>query len=300
MKITCPGCNTSYSVDPVSFPATGRTVRCARCKDVWHAVPYLPDADILPPESDKPKAPPAASPKTQAARPPVAPEADADGLAAETPRARIVDDGTGDGPGVGTGDGSGHAVGDNGDGRDAAGGLGIEQAASSRARTAAQKAGKGPKIRIKNTGRRSMEAFFVGAALAVMIAAIHYREDVVRALPSTAGLYEMVGTPVNLRGLEFANVLQRRDFEDGVPVLIVEGEIANVEGRAIPVPALRFALRGKDGDELYAWTIEPRQRVIEPSAAMNFRTRLASPPRGADDVMIRFIERDRKVVEYTK
>jgi hypothetical protein len=67
----------------------------------------------------------------------------------------------------------------------------------------------------------------------------------------------------------------------------------------VPVPALRFALRGQEGDELYAWTIEPRQRLIEPQMAMNFRTRLASPPRGADDVLIRFTERGNRIVEYS-
>jgi len=291
MKITCPSCNTSYSVDPASFPADGRSVRCARCRDVWHAVPYVPDADILPPESVKAMAAAAASDK----KPPAATSENADaGKEAETSRAQIVDDGTGEEAGGGSGE-----TGDDGEGSGAAGSLSIEQAVAGRARNAARKAKKGPKIKIKNTGRRSMEAFFVGASLAIAIAAIHYREDVVRALPATAGLYELVGTPVNLRGLEFANVTQRRDFEDGVPVLIVEGEIANIRDRAVPVPALRFALRGKEGDELYAWTIEPRQRVIEPSAAMNFRTRLASPPRGADDVLIRFIERAQKIVEYS-
>ena len=104
------------------------------------------------------------------------------------------------------------------------------------------------------------------------------------------------GLPVNLRGLEFDKVTQRRDFEDGVPVLIVEGEIINVRDQATPVPALRFSLRGKAGDELYAWPLEPRQRVIDPNATMSFRTRLASPPRGADDLQVRFIERDRHLL----
>jgi hypothetical protein len=175
----------------------------------------------------------------------------------------------------------------------------VEHAAEARARLAAKHAGKRPKIRYKGAGARGLEAFALGCVLAIFVAAIHYREDVVSALPSSAGLYSAVGLPVNLRGLEFAKVTQRRDFESGVPVLIVEGEILNVRDRPTQVPALRFSLRGKSGDELYAWTLEPRQRVIETDSAMSFRTRLASPPRGADDLQLRFIERDRRIVGVT-
>src|SRR3982751_1646304 len=37
MLISCQNCATSYQVDPSSLGATGRSVRCARCKRVWFA-----------------------------------------------------------------------------------------------------------------------------------------------------------------------------------------------------------------------------------------------------------------------
>ena len=39
MHIVCPHCTTSYAVDPANFGVTGRKVRCARCQEVWLAVP---------------------------------------------------------------------------------------------------------------------------------------------------------------------------------------------------------------------------------------------------------------------
>ena len=36
MILTCPSCDTRYSVDGAKFPATGRTVRCAKCGHSWH------------------------------------------------------------------------------------------------------------------------------------------------------------------------------------------------------------------------------------------------------------------------
>jgi len=48
MILTCPSCDTRYSVDGAKFPAAGRTVRCAKCGHSWHqpgegeAVPEIP------------------------------------------------------------------------------------------------------------------------------------------------------------------------------------------------------------------------------------------------------------------
>ena len=36
MILTCPSCDTRYSVDGSKFPAAGRTVRCAKCGHSWH------------------------------------------------------------------------------------------------------------------------------------------------------------------------------------------------------------------------------------------------------------------------
>src|SRR5207244_1402250 len=37
MLIVCPNCATSYRVEPSSLGATGRSVRCVRCRNVWFA-----------------------------------------------------------------------------------------------------------------------------------------------------------------------------------------------------------------------------------------------------------------------
>ena len=36
MILTCPSCDTRYSVDGAKFPAAGRNVRCAKCGHSWH------------------------------------------------------------------------------------------------------------------------------------------------------------------------------------------------------------------------------------------------------------------------
>ena len=66
MILTCPSCDTRYSVDGSKFPAAGRTVRCAKCGHSWHQAgetlepEIAPDIAELSPESDpEPRAAPA-------------------------------------------------------------------------------------------------------------------------------------------------------------------------------------------------------------------------------------------------
>jgi predicted Zn finger-like uncharacterized protein len=43
MLITCPNCEASYTVADTALGEKGRSVRCAKCKQVWHAVPPVPE-----------------------------------------------------------------------------------------------------------------------------------------------------------------------------------------------------------------------------------------------------------------
>ncbi len=47
MILTCPSCDTRYSVDGSKFPAAGRTVRCAKCGHSWHQEPEAPPEPVL-------------------------------------------------------------------------------------------------------------------------------------------------------------------------------------------------------------------------------------------------------------
>jgi hypothetical protein len=129
----------------------------------------------------------------------------------------------------------------------------------------------------------------LAAALAATIAVlIGWREAVVRQTPQLASLYRVAGLPVNLRGLNFADVKVSNASQDGVPVLLVEGTIVSVARAPVEVPRLRFAMRNHDGGEVYAWTTMPAQNVLAPGATLPFRSRLASPPSEASDVEVRF------------
>jgi len=126
---------------------------------------------------------------------------------------------------------------------------------------------------------------------AVLACLIVWRSEVVRFAPQTATLFRAAGLPVNLRGLVFEDVRTTGEVHEGVPVLIVEGAIANVAGKTVEVPRLRFAMRNGAGHEIYAWTTVTGRSILAAGETAAFRTRLASPPADGRDVIVRFFNR---------
>jgi hypothetical protein len=130
----------------------------------------------------------------------------------------------------------------------------------------------------------------LGLALFVTIL-IGWRSDVVRALPQTASFYSLIGLPVNLRGLVFDNVATVTEQHEGVPILVVEGNVFNPTRKTEDVPRLKFVLRNAAHQEIYSWTAVPTRGSLPPGEAVDFHSRLASPPADARDIVVRFVNR---------
>jgi hypothetical protein len=128
-------------------------------------------------------------------------------------------------------------------------------------------------------------------ASAVAFAAIGLRASLVRVAPDLAGLYAAIGFPVNLRGLEFSKIKTMREMQDGIPVLVIDGEVMNVTRQPVEVPRLRLAVLGPDSRELYSWTALLSRSVLSEGETLSFRSRLASPPAEGTQVMVRFLTR---------
>jgi hypothetical protein len=99
---------------------------------------------------------------------------------------------------------------------------------------------------------------------ATVIILIGWRADVVRLLPQTASFYSTIGLGVNLRGLVFDNIKTSREIHEGVPVMVVEGEILSVSRKTVEVPRLRFGVRNGLGAEIYHWTAMPGRTTATP------------------------------------
>ena len=142
----------------------------------------------------------------------------------------------------------------------------------------------------RNAGalKRAGKVFAVFLALGCAMGASAARAAIVRAVPHTARIFAAIGLPVNLRGLALDNV-RTNIFDSGDrKVLIVEGAIANLRDQATETPNMRIALRGPNKQELYVWTAPAPKTLLGPNEQVAFRTRLAAPPEGVSDVLVRF------------
>jgi predicted Zn finger-like uncharacterized protein len=308
MLITCTNCGTSYQVAAASLGPTGRSVRCARCKQMWFAANTEVLADVA--EAHRAdlaiiaEAPPVADPQ-----PPVQDFVPAPGM---SPEAGPVEASLGDDPGMAQAgwpapepaaqDGHQDEHQDQNESQDQDASpppiidapplVPSEQAptpAEDIESVAARRAQRQAAHRLR--WERSMWTSGILTLVALNLMLIGWRSDVVRWLPQTASLYAAIGLPVNLRGLVFTNVTTERETNDGVEVLVVQGTIVNTFKRAVEVPRLRFSVRYQSGYEVYSWTALPNRNVLLPGESVPFSSRLASPPREGDRVEVRFFNR---------
>lgn len=301
MRAICPTCDTAYTIPDARIGASGRKVRCVKCGGQWHVT--LPIEDLL--GVDEAPGPLAVA---RSAPPPPEPTTDA---VDEDHWASVAQHF----------EGNADAASPNGDAVDAPTRLaepGSEAETIDRPETASDAApvvkARGAvtagarrfTLRRPSIGRSlQMPALPIGViratpffgplvfvtAVLVAVSLLVFRASVVAAVPGLSGLYAAIGLEVNLRGLTFGQIETLREIDNGQPVLVVEGSLANPTKQPRDVPALRFALRDGDNQELYAWSIDPKATTIAAGDTLRFRTRLVAPPDRAADLQIRFVER---------
>ncbi|MGB7259678.1 MAG: MJ0042-type zinc finger domain-containing protein [Pseudolabrys sp.] len=321
MLIVCPSCATSYMIEPASLGPAGRKVRCARCKATWFAglgkpqrnVSAFVDSVIAEAESQpdaasgdiqasvvKPEAPPPAEPESDVhaedapatgdieAKLPAAeesvssetppadtPPADASTPAAGAEQPVTITDAPSLVPPMETPPlpapvAAGDAEVDSED---------IESFAARRERLQTKR---------RQRQSRSRWTAIILVLVAFNVAIVGARDEVVRYVPQTASLFAKIGLPVNLRHLVFEGVKVSRETNDGATVLLIEGKIVSKSDKPVEVPRLRFSARNDKGQELYTWTALAGRSVLPPGESLDFQSRLASPPKNATDVLVRF------------
>ena len=81
-----------------------------------------------------------------------------------------------------------------------------------------------------------------------------------------------------------------RQDENGLPVLAIKGMVVNVSDETKAVPRVRVGLLDEKQKELYHWTFALAESELKPKEKASFVTRLSSPPVGARDLEVRFVE----------
>ena len=250
MILTCPSCDTRYSIDAAKFPPAGRNVRCAKCGHSWHQAGETPEpAEAIASRSELPAG---RAPMQEAAQE-VRSVAAADDVAA------------------------------------VAAPFAPERGSSMRsfgppAPEEKSRGSLGSRLAVVGGW-----AGLVLVILLIGFAAVRYRQDIATIWPQSAGVYSSLGLHVNASGIDFRQVEYRRESEDGQVVLAVSGQIVNGGSRAMSVPqTVRVTLSDASNHELYHWTFKPTAQTLAPGQTVKFVTRLASPPAAARHLEVRF------------
>jgi hypothetical protein len=129
------------------------------------------------------------------------------------------------------------------------------------------------------------------AVLVVVVGALVARGTIVNAWPASARLYRAIGFETaegEAPGLRFRNVAWQETEESGVRIMVITGEIENITGDALKVPAIRVGLIDNNEQELHHWTFAAEREELEPGGATAFTTRLTGPPAAAASLSLRF------------
>jgi predicted Zn finger-like uncharacterized protein len=158
-----------------------------------------------------------------------------------------------------------------------------------------RRAGRPPLARLARLARRLAAPLAAASLLAGSMTAIGARESIVAAAPFAAVAYAAIGLPVNVRGLRIDNLRARLDASGDKKILLVDGAIVNVRRGETAAPDLRIALRAADGRELYVWTTRAPKERLARGERIDFAARLAAPPEGIEDALVKFVAPGDKV-----
>jgi predicted Zn finger-like uncharacterized protein len=119
--------------------------------------------------------------------------------------------------------------------------------------------------------------------------AVWERDVVIRTWPPSARLYALVGLAVS----KPADVLKvtaqaRRDEENGVPRLVIEGEVANISPEAQSVPKLKVELTDAGNHVVQSWSFDVSAERLLPGASVPFTTSVARPSDAATGMSVTF------------
>ena len=157
--------------------------------------------------------------------------------------------------------------------------------------------GRGERVQLPVVAepRRSSRAVLGWLVVVLILAgigvgAVWERDQIVGLWPPAARLYGLIGVPVVQpgTGLELRKVTPTREVDNGLPTLVIEGEVANVSNIARPVPKLKVILRDKNDHELQAWTFSVTDERLLPGATAPFKTSVTQPSEAATGVVVTF------------
>ena len=118
-------------------------------------------------------------------------------------------------------------------------------------------------------------------------------DEVMKIWPESARLYQWVGlVPSQPTDWYTIKIEPRRDEENGVPRLVIHGELINNSAVAQPVPKLKVELHDASERVVQSWTFTASTERLLPGASVPFTTSVAQPNEAATGVTVTVAGKD--------
>ena len=253
MIISCPACQTKYTVPAQSFGATGRIVKCTKCGHKWHqeastsfehqGTQFNPAdnlTDATAPQDAKPSLADVAQPTAQQA----APQPD------ETPRPSRL-------------------------------------ASQAAAQTPPYSPHNLPALPTTQSPQNMWPGVMLGIAATIGLigAVLVLKDPMMRAFPAMSQAFGGGSTVAafdpsynQAPGLVIENIERDILEDDGFTTYVIQGIVTNSNLAESAVPNLTVSLLDEQGGVLDSWKVEPQKRILQPGESTTWVCYFYNPP----------------------
>jgi len=125
----------------------------------------------------------------------------------------------------------------------------------------------------------------------LVAAAIWQRDEVIAQWPASARVYQLLGLVKTHPGDGLVlKTSVRRDDQNGVPRLVIEGEVINSAPVALAVPKLKVELKDAAQRVVQTWTFSASTDRLLPGASVPFTTSVERPNESASEVRVSLLD----------
>jgi hypothetical protein len=123
--------------------------------------------------------------------------------------------------------------------------------------------------------------------------AVWQRDKVIALWPPALKLYVALGLePAPTSDGLVIRATPRRDDKDGVPRLVIEGEVINSSSAELAVPQLKVELKDANQRVVQTWTFSASIDRLAAGASVPFTTSVERPNDAATDMRVSFVDEE--------
>jgi hypothetical protein len=132
--------------------------------------------------------------------------------------------------------------------------------------------------------------FFVLLIGGLVAGTFFFKDELVAKVPQLNDVFKMIGFHQVGAGLQILRVEHAQETDQGLEVLVIRGQIENVDTETRPVPLLRAILFDAEGEEVQHADMAPFKSELKKGEKMSFKIRVKEPSPLRRRITVTFID----------